>query len=316
VFTLFLPGLESGAPELLPRLPALERLLARGRVRPLEISPWALLAELAGGTVARWPIAPASALGELASPPRACLRVEPLGADAARHGVFRLPASSLRIARDEAVALAAACNDVFAGEGVRLDVAAPERWYLGWDETHAPARDWRGFGGPLVSLERDERPAPPEADLRLLLSEIEMLFHAHPVNAARRERGAATIAGLHPWGGGALHEAPGRAPDAAHAPEEPYLGGLRRLGAVPGTAAPAFAGGQAGAGFAWPLAVETLALEQVAGLDQAWGAPLLEALGRGRLDGVRIVTARRIHETRRLDALRIWRRPRPVADLC
>jgi hypothetical protein len=316
LFTLFLPGLETGAPESMPRLPALERLLVRGRARPLATSPWALLAELAGGSVARWPIGPVSALGELGSPPRACLRAEPIGADPARQGAFRLPASSLGIDRSEAEALAAAFDEVFATDGVRLEVAAPERWYLAWDEHRAPARDWRGFAEPMRSLGRDERPAPPEADLRLLLSEIEMLFYGHSVNAARRARGAAIIAGLHPWGGGAMDERASRDADTAAAPEEPYLRGLRRLGAVRGSSAGEFAAGLDSHGFAWPLALETLALDQLAGLDRSWGAPLLGALRRGRVAGVRVVTGQWIHELRPVDALRIWRRPRPLSELC
>ncbi len=63
MFTLFVPGIESAPVGALPRLPSLERLLGRGRARPLSGSPWALLAELAGGDLRRWPVGPVGALG-------------------------------------------------------------------------------------------------------------------------------------------------------------------------------------------------------------------------------------------------------------
>jgi len=317
VFTLFLPGIESAASEAMPRMPALERLLARGRARPLGSSPWDFLAAHAGGDTRRWPVGPVSALGELGTAPRACLRVEPLGADAEQQGLFRLPATILEITRLEAGALATAFRETFDEDGLRLEIAVPERWYLAWNEDHANAKPWQGFAGPASSMREGDRPAPAEAGLRRLLSEIEMLFHGHPVNAARRERGLPTIAGLHAWGGGVL--SPGEAPAAtgSSAIEEPYLAGLRRLAALPHVAAARTKRDAIGAGgVAWPLPFETLDPRQMASIELEWAAPLLSMLRRGRLDGVRVVTGRAIHETRRTDALRIWRRARPVVDLC
>ena len=311
MFTLFLTGIESAPPGALPRLPALERLLARARLRTLEESPWAYLATLAGGTARDWPVGPVSALGDAMDAPRACLRVEPLGADAAQAGAFRLPAGQLEIRRGEAEALAAAFIEQFGADGWRLEVAVPERWYLVAHGDTAVAAGWQGFEVPAQALEDDVRPAPPEPGLRRLLSEIELLFHEHPVNAARRERGAPLIAGLHAWGGGVL-ERPGSAPGApAAAGEEPFLAGLRRLGVVQGAADRLDP-----YGIAWPAAIETFDLASLADIERRWAAPLLAALLRGRLDGVRIVTGRRAHETRRAAALRFWRRPRPVAELC
>lgn len=311
MFSLFLPGIESQAMHALPRLPALERLLARGQARSLGQSPWAYLAQLAGGDLARWPVAPVSALAELEAPPRSCLRVEPLGADGDRQAAFRLPAAGLVIQPDEAHALAAAFLETFREDGLHLEIAAPERWYLAWEHGHAPAREWRGFSGPAKFLDADERPAPPELPLRRLLSEVEMLFHDHPVNRLRRERGAPILAGLHPWGGGRLASDAAWRPAAPGAGAEPYLEGLRSLGEI--TDPP---GKLADGGFAWPSAIETIDVEALTQVEQDWAVPLLRRLRRGRLGGVRIVTGRAVHETRRNDALRFWRRPRPVEELC
>jgi hypothetical protein len=317
VFTLFIPGIELAPPGALPRLPALERLLARGRSQPLAASPWALLARLAGGDLQRWPVGPVSALGDRVGAPRTCLRVEPLGAQEAQGGAYRLPAAGLGIRRDEAVALAEAFHAALGADGWRLEIATPERWYLVAAEWLAGDAEWSGFDGPAHALGEDQRPAPPEPGLRLLLSEIEMLFHAHPVNAARRELGAAVIAALHPWGGGRLAAHGLLAAGDGDAPEEPYAAGLRRLGALGPSPGPRAEPGRLdSAGVAWPAAVETLELARLAAIEHDWAAPLLAALRRGRLDGVRTVTGRQVHETRRADALRFWRRPRPVAELC
>jgi hypothetical protein len=310
-----LPGLESAGTAALPRLAALERLLARGRARALGVSPWDFLADQAGGSLARWPVGPLSALGELGDPPRACLRIEPLGAELEQQGLFRLPAAGLGIGMDEAHALAQSFDETFASDGLRLQIATPERWYLCWDEAQGGERDWRGCAGPALAIAHGARPAPPEAALRRLMSEVEMLFHAHPVNAIRRERGAPIIAGLHPWGGGRLPDGlPGAAADAV-TPGEPYLAGLRRIGVLAG-AAPLRVDDAAlpPDGVAWPLAIECLDGARLAAEGEAWAAPLARLLRRGRLAGIRIVTGRAIHEVRRLDALRFWRRPRPVGE--
>lgn len=320
MFTLFIPGVESVPAGCLPRMPALERLLARGRARPLRESPWALLARLAGGDLARWPVGPVSALAEFATCPTGCLRAEPLGTAADLQGALRLPAGELGIGLTEAMALAAAFDSALGDAQFRLQVAIPERWYLAWDAGCMAAADWQGFEGPDRSLAGAVRPAPPEPGLRRLVSEIEMLFHAHPVNVARRERGAAIIGGLHPWGGGPAPAAPRRSasPPAGLHTGEPYLAGLARLGAIPAPAGrPAFWNGKpARGGVAWPVAIETADGTQFAAVETDWAAPLLRMLIRGHLEAVTVVTGRAVHETRRFDLLRAWRRSRPAGELC
>lgn len=317
VFTLFLPGIESVPESASPRLPALERLLARGRARPLATTPWALLARLAGGDAECWPVGPVSALGDGLGASQACLRVEPLGSQQEEGGAFRLPAVELGIGRDEAAALAEAFRGAFGADGWRLAIAAPERWYLVGQDARASAAGWSGFAGPAGMPGDGERPAPPEPGLRRLLSEVEMLFHAHPVNAARRERGTALIASLHPWGGGRLAAAGPWSDHGARALEEPFAAGLRRLGALGASPGGRVAPGRIDRdGVAWPVPIETLQPADLEAIERDWAAPLLARLQRGRLAGVRIVTGRRVHETRRSDALRFWRRPQPVGVWC
>ena len=322
MFNLFLPGIDEIAPHAgLPRLPALETLLARARPAPLRGTAWDALAELGGSDTARWPIGPVSALGDLAAPPACCLRVEPLGMDAEQQGAFRLRAHTLDIARDEADALAAAFAEAFGGDGLRLEVARPDRWYLA-----QPASEdaWRGFEAPAGKLAEDARPVPAERALSRLLSEVEMLFYAHPVNEARRAGGRPLIAGMHPWGGGRLR------PDAAHSAAplqgglcaacadegegedegEPFLRGLRRLGLLAERGAGR--GSIDAAGFSWPVAEEGRLAAQLTRVERELAVPLLRRLRRGGLKGVRIFSARTVHETRPRDLLALWRRRAPL----
>lgn len=295
--TLILSGLEELADADAPRLPALELLLARARVREAPArSCWAALAAASGGDLERWPVGPVSALAELGRCDGECLRAEPLGMDAEQQGAFRLRAAALEIEPAEAEALAAAFNDTFGADGLQLATPAPGRWYLlrnGGDESA-----WQGFSGPTLAA--GERPAPPEPALRRLLSEVEMLFFAHPVNEGRRAQGRPLVTGLHPWGGGRLEERPSGGPSAVK--DEPYLAGLQRLGVA--------------ADALWPLAPEALTAVALERVEAEVVAPLARELRRGRLAALQILTGQRVFEVRAADLLRIWRRPRHWATAC
>jgi hypothetical protein len=314
VFNLFLPGMASGPGADMPRLPALETILARARRHSLPASPWAELAALAEGQAEDWPVGPVSALGDLAVAPPCCLRLEPLGMDAEHSGAFRLPARVLGITRPEADALAASFSATFGADGLKLVIARPQRWYLVQQDGFSTGEPWRGFAMPARALPADARPAPPEAELSRLLSEVEMLFYSHPVNAARRDRAMPLIAGIHAWGGGRLHVP---VTPAAHAPlagEEPYLAGLRRLGAFPGSQSDS--GRLAAGGAAWPVADEDMSMARLPDAERAWAGPLLRSLRLGRLSALAIVTGRTRHELRRRDLFKFWRRPRALEEQC
>jgi hypothetical protein len=310
--TLFLPGLETLAHAEAPRLPALELLLARARAGA-GMCCWSMLAARAGGDLRRWPVAPVSALADFGRAPAACLRVEPLGMDAEQRGAFRLRAPALEITADEAQALAQAFNATFAADGVRLEVATPARWYL-WQE--GAAAPWQGFDVPPLLLDPAQRPAPPEPALRRLLSEAEMLFFSHPVNAARGARGAPLVAGLHPWGGGRLDSPAGAALGAAadgpamNAAGEPYLEGLRRLGALPPQSVARHER------LAWPVAPESLDAAALPGIDRDFIAPMLARMRRSPGSRLRLATARAEHTLRGADLLKFWRRPQHWAVAC
>lgn len=104
---------------------------------------------------------------------------------------------------EDASALAGALTPLFPA-GV-LEVLSATEWSLGVD---AP---WRvTVGDPQEVVGSDlhaAMPAGPDgAALRRLLTEAQMLWHAHPVNSRRAASGQAVVNGLWIWGGGPLPE--------------------------------------------------------------------------------------------------------------
>ena len=131
------------------------------------------------------------------------MRADPVHLRADQACLRLFEATTFSIDAEEARALVAAFNDFYPGRGWRLDALRPQRWYL----SMATA--------PEISTVPPERIAGQDIDTSLpsgaqgrewhaLLNEVQMLFHAHPVNAAREQRGEPAINSIWPWGGGCL----------------------------------------------------------------------------------------------------------------
>ncbi len=127
------------------------------------------------------------------------------------------------LAVDEAQALAAAAAEAAREAGASLRLLDHARWFLQVDppwqlDTVALAA---AFGRPAVEV----LPTGPDAARwRKLLNEIQMRWHAHPVNAAREARGAAAANALWLHGGGVWKPLP-RAPVATVLSDDPTLRG-------------------------------------------------------------------------------------------
>ncbi|HXH04027.1 MAG TPA: hypothetical protein VNN09_12005, partial [Candidatus Competibacteraceae bacterium] len=209
---LLIPGLLGPWPEAdrpgfpCPRLPALERLLARGEgkdtaSRGLEAS----LARLFGLEGGELPVAAITRLAEGGEPDREgwWLRADPVHLKADLHQIVLFDARHLQLRPDEAAALAAAFNRTFAGDGLILETPHPERWYLrlAADPGITTVTLAEAVGRDINPL----LPAGPEARRwRALLTEIQMLFHLDPVNQAREAAGQPEVNSLWLWGGGRL----------------------------------------------------------------------------------------------------------------
>jgi hypothetical protein len=310
---LIVPGLLA-APGA-ARYPALELLLARGRRRaatPQSYEAWLGEAFVQAGPLA----AGALAMGEKAGDAW-WARADPVHLRVLRERAVVAPAEAFDLAQHEADALVAALNGHFSGRA-EFHAVEPRRWVAKLNE-----EDPFATAPALGSAGRD--PAARGNDA--LLTEIQMLLHAHPVNEAREARGEPAVNSLWLWGGGRLPESAG-GPWRSVAADDPAAGGLARLARVRHDPLPASAD-------AWLdrlpedgrhlAALDLLripaALGQQAALDEAtealeqrWFAPLLAALRAERIGmvTVHVPDAGRSFETIRGDLRRIWRRPRAL----
>ncbi|MDP2693505.1 MAG: hypothetical protein Q8O58_01355 [Gallionella sp.] len=193
------------------RLPALEKMLARGasagatpstgsgRTGGVGASLENHLCELFGlPCQPDAPVAPISAafdgIGE------GCwLRADPVHLRLQRDQLVLLP--EVGVNAGEAAQLCAALNEHFAGQGMEFFAPHPQRWYMRLDQvpgietvplSQAAGRNVRGLLPKGKEATRWHR----------VFNEIQMLLFAHPVNEAREARGELPVNSLWLWGGG------------------------------------------------------------------------------------------------------------------
>lgn len=271
-----------------------------------------------------WPVAALTALVDgLAAESGTWLRADPVHLQLQRDRSLVLAAPALQITAAEAAALTASLNAHFAADGITLNAAQPARWYL----AHAEAAT---ITAPMLSAVAG-RPLP-RAQLagrwHRWLTEIQMLLHEHPVNAAREQRGAPVINSLLLWGGGHKPAVPGKHYSHVWSTDPLAVALAVQCGAehaaAPGTAA-AWLAAQTG-----KSAAETrhlVVLEQahhaaryegpeawrhaVSALEDGWFAPLWSALGNtvSTLDIVTTDPERCLRVMLRpADRFKFWRR--------
>lgn len=119
-------------------------------------------------------------------------------------GARLLACGQLQLDIDEAQTLAESLQPVFADAGMALLVSTPDRWHVQLPSGLALPR----FDAPEQAMGEDlsqHLPAGAEGrPWRILLNEIQVLLHQHPLNAQRRARGSAPVNSLWLWGGGRL----------------------------------------------------------------------------------------------------------------
>lgn len=266
--TLVLPDLYPARQSLdgqagLPRLPALERWLARGEPRPMD-GDWRqwLLARHAP----EWrPAGPAAVAARAHGPAHAPLPGHAWWLATPVHFVAGLdtlrlhPDGLLPLAWPEQQALAADFARVFAGSGwTLLPTGRRELLLLGPGaaaRSSDPAR-WLG-ADPAAGLPSGADAAP----LRRLGAELEMWLHEHPANRGRAARGQLVATALWLWGEGqgqARGQGNGEGEHGVARPAQPADATTGRSLALHG--ADAFLDGLAAvAGVAPPLPSATLA---------------------------------------------------------
>lgn len=132
------------------------------------------------------------------------LSADPAWVQPDMNGVRLLACGQLQLSMDEAQALAEPLKPVFDEAGIHLEISTPDRWHLRLpSNTSLPS-----FAAPEQALGEDlSQHLPQGAEgrrWRVLLNEIQVLLHQHPLNAERRARGLAPINSLWLWGGGSL----------------------------------------------------------------------------------------------------------------
>lgn len=110
----------------------------------------------------------------------------------------------LGLTREEAESLAQPLRPLFGDAGVPLEITTPASWCLRQPrETQLPP-----FAAPETALGADLLDQLPQGDAgrrwRALFNEVQVILHAHSVNAARRGRGQMPVNALWFWGAGAL----------------------------------------------------------------------------------------------------------------
>lgn len=304
------------------RWPALERSFARGRAEPVSTKHWyeqlQALFQLPPGEV------PAGALGWLGegrAPDTAYwLRADPVHLSPDRDQLVLFDASALSLEADEATALVESCNKLLAEDGLQLHAATPDRWYL-----QSPAAiDLQTVPVMAVAGRYLQYYLPQGQDASRWLSlstELQMLLHQAPVNAAREAAGRLPVNGLWFWGAGALPEKVEGGWQAVIA-DEPVARGLAELD---GLAAQELASGTAGlaptgaslvvyTALAEALRSGDLAVWQqaLAQFEQRFLEPALQQLRSVELGELIIETDTLRLSLNRRDLARFWRRPRPL----
>lgn len=312
-----------------PAVPALEWLLARAETRTAPRSADAVLFQRFGLPASAESDLPVAAVTRLADGAEAdegwWLRADPVHLRPDLRGVFLVDARLLAIEAAEARALAAAFDQTFAADGLRLDPLRPDRWYL-----RLPA-DPGLLTYPLIdAIGRDINPLLPHGPARqrwhALLTEAQMLFHGHPVNQEREQRGQPTINGLWFWGGGSRPTG-ARAPAAGVYANDPLARGLARLAGVAVGPVPEHADDWLDGAGGEPdslVVLETtrydpvdgdLALwaEHIAELERVWFAFCRRWLQTGKLAALHLYPGNgRVHTLTGAARWRFWQRSRPL----
>ena len=307
-FTIFIPDFRQRFEAAgQPRLPSLERLVARAvrRPAPADAEFLAPLFGLDPDRLAPGPLMHLADGGAADDAYRLCADFVHLAPD--RDQLVLMPQALLQALPEELAALAAAFDSLYGAEGWKLELMPSGRAYLRSPRPLGVVtfRPQAIAGQPVLEY------MPQGGDgvqLKQLMNEIQMLFHTHAVNRAREDAGQPLINSLWLWGGGALPAGGPLARPVTVAGDMPLLRGLAL-----------WAGGEAEASIPTSAAGENVlgsASMDIDAMERDWFAPLLARLKTGSVQelalhlgdfGLFILDSGA--------ARRFWRRPRPLTTV-
>jgi hypothetical protein len=242
--------------------------------------------------------------------------VNPAHIEIARSHLLMTDTRSLRLDEAHARALFDAAKPYFDDTGKTLLYGDAQTWFMRADswaglETSTPdaavgqnLTDWLPRGANAI-------------EYRKLQNEVQMLWYEHPANNEREARGLAPINSFWPWANAAGQAVAASAPTLAAAAAPAWLAAQAQrpgaaladlIGAAGDTLLVCGSAAQAAIAADW-----SSWLQQLQQLDENLFAPLLAALGDGRLKQVKLVLSRRdAHAeftTTKLAQHKFWRRP-------
>lgn len=288
------------------RLPHLERWIARGRSERIPLAGTTAWLASGFGLAAPWPIAAVTLAADADPREGLCLRADPVHMRVGNEAVTLHDASVLDVHRDEATALVATLQQHFGRDGLEFTAPCPSRWYVRVPDNELPR---------TTSLEdalgRNVFGLLPRGTGRInwgsAITEAQMLFADHPVNAERESRGLPAINSVWFWGEGAAPTSVPKAYASVHA-DDAFARGLGRISGARVAESPAdpervdsVEPGQSALVMLDALTIpfkraDTAAwLEAARGLDETWFAHMPRLLER--FESVRIVLPAH-HETR------------------
>ncbi|MCC7198340.1 MAG: hypothetical protein IT483_02390 [Gammaproteobacteria bacterium] len=297
-----------------PRLPALERLLARAETPPEAVPDWRRWVQqqvgirVAGATL---PVARIARGRE-----GHWLLATPVHLMAGLERVHLHPEGALALDAGERAALERSFTASFGEAGMRLEFDERGECYIEMPHgIDATTRDPAEATGRIVD---EYMPTGADAGLlKRLMTEIQMWLHVQPLNAAREAAGRLTVNALWLWGA-----APGEPAVTLPASlpvlwsTDAYLVGLWRAAGEavqgPGEAVSLWLGrGARRTAATLSLATMGMTAAGLPGTDRDWFEALLQAFAMRRLDEVELwITGRAVLLAQR-DRWRVWRRVRP-----
>lgn len=308
------------------RPPALEKLLARARRVETEVLGLdGFLCRAFGVPRQRdWPVAPLTLTLDCGAPGDAYwLRADPVHFQLKRDCVVLADSGAFTISQAEANTLTETLNRHFGGDGFTFYPLRPDRWYLRLPRV--PDLETLELGQATGRRVDQLLPGGKDASAFSKIStEIQMLFHEHPVNEAREAAGTLPVNGVWLWGGGTNPGQVQRSFTAVYAGDPLALALAARSGAdyaQPPSTASQWLGECSGRGEQL-VVLEDLGgaaqygdprgwQEGLARIEQDWIAPLLAALARksvARLILYPLPWPRRF-EAGAADLWKLWRRP-------
>lgn len=249
------------------------------------------------------------------------LNATPVHLEARRNALVLTDPAALNITPDESDAFAATLAAHLREENITLHEPRPGHWFLRCDT--APAMTTTNLGAVIGNDVRTFLPrGPGSARWHRILTEIQMLLHAHPLNDARETRGRLPVNSVWLWGGGTPPESVPTTFGTVWS-NDPVVNALAhhagchmepaptRFNAATLTGSPHFlsfelleARMRQGDAHGWSNAV--------AALERDWFSPLRDALQSGILNALSLVTTSdaglRQFEIRRSDHFKLWRK--------